>query len=592
MTLPHNHLELSERLTRLLEGAIDEAEVQALEKLLREDEEALRYYIDYLLVCGGLHTSGDVLASQRNDEPDDGTLLLSVLEQERLAARRRAEEEAARREAAKRAALERRAAYTYLDREPAPPYRHIVIPRSLVYALTGALAAMVLVVVYLALRSEPGPVPGQVAVVATPVATLSEATGAVWAEPHGSLALRSRLTPGPMRLLSGVVEITFDSGATALIEGPAEFELISRDRCRLLSGKLLGEVPRQAIGFAVTTRSASVIDLGTEFGVRIGPEGETDVHVFEGEVQVTPDAGNATPAARKIVPAGDAVSVDGSGMAMRAVTLDESAFVRRREFDARVRAEQGSRYHAWLAYSLMLRRRADLIAYYPFESRDEGELFNRAMHGGLSTPGQVLGATWTDGRVPGKGALRFSRKGDHAVSLVDFGNALGNRVQQVSVMTWFRVDKLANSQGLVQIGPGSDGVSEVTCDFNNQGLHMTMAIPGYDGPLLIPSTLPHRPFAIADAAHLAGAWHMAVIVFDGRAEQNNLRIYIDGKLAATFTTGPRTIDLTGAPIRLGDVVHPQGQDFQYRGLIDEVAVFSTALTERQIAELYEMGQVK
>ena len=40
--------------------------------------------------------------------------------------------------------------------------------------------------------------------------------------------------------------------------------------------------------FQLTTPSAKVVDLGTEFGVSVGPTSDTDVCVFDGEVQVRP----------------------------------------------------------------------------------------------------------------------------------------------------------------------------------------------------------------------------------------------------------------------------------------------------------------
>ena len=40
--------------------------------------------------------------------------------------------------------------------------------------------------------------------------------------------------------------------------------------------------------FQLITPTAKVIDLGTEFGVTVGPSSDTDVCVFDGEVEVHP----------------------------------------------------------------------------------------------------------------------------------------------------------------------------------------------------------------------------------------------------------------------------------------------------------------
>ena len=56
----------------------------------------------------------------------------------------------------------------------------------------------------------------------------------------------------------------------------------------LESGRLTGKVDDGK--FWLTTPTAKVIDLGTEFGVTVGPTSNTDVCVFDGEVQVRPGA--------------------------------------------------------------------------------------------------------------------------------------------------------------------------------------------------------------------------------------------------------------------------------------------------------------
>ncbi len=74
----------------------------------------------------------------------------------------------------------------------------------------------------------------------------------------------------------------------ALVEGPAEFILKSKDRVDLKYGTAWFQVPEGAQGFTVSTQNMEVVDLGTEFGVLIREEeGHRDqVHVIKGLVEV------------------------------------------------------------------------------------------------------------------------------------------------------------------------------------------------------------------------------------------------------------------------------------------------------------------
>ncbi|MEX1224992.1 MAG: hypothetical protein WEA31_10640 [Pirellulales bacterium] len=89
-----------------------------------------------------------------------------------------------------------------------------------------------------------------------------------------------------LELISGLAEIKFDEDAVVVLEGPSRFEIQSSGAMRLISGSLLGEVPAAAVGFVVVTPSARIIDLGTEFGVHVDRDGNEEMHVFQGSVQV------------------------------------------------------------------------------------------------------------------------------------------------------------------------------------------------------------------------------------------------------------------------------------------------------------------
>ena len=104
-----------------------------------------------------------------------------------------------------------------------------------------------------------------------------------------------RFDEGKVHLEIGLARLDFCNGATVTLQGPAEFEIVSPDRTVLTSGILTASVPDSAVGFKVLTPAMDVVDLGTAFGVSVGGDGETDVCVFEGEVEVSRTDSKNTP---------------------------------------------------------------------------------------------------------------------------------------------------------------------------------------------------------------------------------------------------------------------------------------------------------
>jgi hypothetical protein len=70
------------------------------------------------------------------------------------------------------------------------------------------------------------------------------------------------------------------------VEGPVVLEFADAMRLRLLRGNITADVGTEAKGFVVDVANARVLDIGTRFGVSVGDEGDTDIAVFQGEVEV------------------------------------------------------------------------------------------------------------------------------------------------------------------------------------------------------------------------------------------------------------------------------------------------------------------
>nr|WP_261360809.1 FecR domain-containing protein [Aeoliella straminimaris] len=115
-------------------------------------------------------------------------------------------------------------------------------------------------------------------------ATLSETRDCVWDTTTASYASGHLFVVGQeLNLVSGAVQLCFETGVLSIVEGPAQFTL--RENAMDLSlGRVSAVVPKSATGFAVVTPTSEVIDLGTEFGVSVEKSGASQVHVFSGEV--------------------------------------------------------------------------------------------------------------------------------------------------------------------------------------------------------------------------------------------------------------------------------------------------------------------
>ncbi len=100
-------------------------------------------------------------------------------------------------------------------------------------------------------------------------------------EPDGG-----RMAAGSRTLLRGTIELRFDKGAVVRLTGPATFELRGPDELCLRRGEVTARVPTPAIGFAVSTPVSRVVDLGTEFDVRVGDTGATEALVRHGRISL------------------------------------------------------------------------------------------------------------------------------------------------------------------------------------------------------------------------------------------------------------------------------------------------------------------
>ena len=132
-----------------------------------------------------------------------------------------------------------------------------------------------------------------------------------WADPDYAPACDARVPLSrKYAMTSGLLEITYDTGAKVILQGPVTYEVESKNGGFMSIGKLTGKVTTEAArGLAIRTPTAMVTDLGTEFGVEAAGDGLTKTRVFAGRVKVE-GRGPMTHVRERTLIAGQSLQID------------------------------------------------------------------------------------------------------------------------------------------------------------------------------------------------------------------------------------------------------------------------------------------
>ena len=162
-----------------------------------------------------------------------------------------------------------------------------------------------------------------------PVARVTGLDDCMWSEGAAEFKFGDTLQPGDrLQLTQGVLQLTYDTGAKVVVEGPVDLVMTTGIEAKLAAGKVAAAVPRFARGYTILTPTAEVVDLGTEFGVEVDSAGDSEVHVFDGDV-VTRAAGEHGVGALVHAKQDEAVAINGAEAEPRRIRFDGAKFVRR-----------------------------------------------------------------------------------------------------------------------------------------------------------------------------------------------------------------------------------------------------------------------
>ncbi|AWB66670.1 hypothetical protein C2869_09610 [Saccharobesus litoralis] len=241
------------------------------------------------------------------------------------------------------------------------------------------------------------------------------------------------ISPGKLKIEQGFMELEFYNGAQLKIAGPAELEVISAQRVKLLSGKVMTDVPHVAIGFTIDTPNSEVVDLGTAIGVSVDENGQSQVHVFDGLIEAVDKDGNKQQIAK-----GEALNIDAPKMSEWQQTKAKAGqFSEFSEIADLTVFAIDQKHQRWLEMRDLIIQEPSLVAYYDFEKdSSKPRILKNVANTSEEFNGAIVGAKWAAGPWPGKSSLDFKRSSDRVRVDID------GRFDEFTLAAWVKIDSL------------------------------------------------------------------------------------------------------------------------------------------------------
>jgi len=464
---------------------------------------------------------------------------------------------------------------------PDAPASHMQIGRRWRWVIgLLSIAAAIAVVVWL---GKPKP---QIPVAKEPTANenefVAQLTGSKetqWGNASGVQPSGRFLRGEQIELTKGFAEITFDSGARVLLQGPASMELTSAWSAKLNRGTLKASVPPEAIGFTISNPTVEVVDLGTEFTMFADAGGTaTDVMVLKGKVEAAPRTSTdpqpillREKESRRFAASGVS-NVDGE-----------------ERFDELTQAVDLDRYEAPFGY-----------AHWSFDET-EGAAF-KAVTSGLpfnapaarldSTPSAASGIH-AKGRF--ESALRFDGSRYATTAFPGMSEHASH-----TIVFWLKIPKEANLQSAyAMVAWGA-----INRNFGSHPFQICWNREAKDGPFGVLRTDYSRGYAIGTTPLRDGRWHHIAVVFiprDDPARPVEVKQYVDGRLegegrpdapgSEIFMSTTKS-SATNGMIWLGCRLGPKGvRTERFFGDMDELFIADRALSPGEIVSLMSQNQV-
>lgn len=399
-----------------------------------------------------------------------------------------------------------------------------------------------------------------------------------------SLHKGQRLTSGRISLDSGTLLVSFLSGARLFAEGPAELELREASQAELIHGDVALQNDISPQSFRLDLPNASVVDLGSEFAVHTGPDGQSVVRIGEGEVSVSVLGEDGTSWVSEVV---------GGPQNVTLMPRDANPLRNRNE------PPSGPEPFGHVppvplqpltisdGYVRAVRELKPAI-YWRFETLDDDGMVpdegSLGCRGRLVNPGASDAITVSAGQLQLKRTPQVRRLESERELPPVGGEALTIELwAQTAEVGWQTVFGL-----LVPGFPGEQRSSAVLEFAANTGLvHGPMAIRAV---CRTPSGRTGGTNLFGEDLWSPGKWHHLVLTRGA----GQAKLYVNGVLVAEARVPPapdheRYFAVLGQLHAVNWPEHP-GLIRQFVGAIDECAIYEQVLSAEQILRHYQLGQ--
>jgi len=386
------------------------------------------------------------------------------------------------------------------------------------------------------------------------------------------LEVGSRLKAGIIKLTDGELQLDFLGGARLLLSAPAELHMVSNSAATLVSGAAGVRVRHTQKGFVLNTPDVAVVDVGTEFAVRVDTERHTQVHVYTGEVEISVlgDDGN-TLISQRLSERGT-VMVDPQARLFTAMAAPTVPFPRVREPDAADLVVTEAYVHEI--------QKSKPYLYWRFDDMENGIIHDAS---GNSFDAHVVAAPEDAGAIRVTGGVAEFTASPGPRSLVTVNPVPQFNSGDFSIELWVMPAELSQAVVLGVLLPNEH---PIPMHLNLIELAHNTALVHQPGVIRFLHRQPARRLGgynlFSQDICIPGTWTHVV----STKTADELKLYVNGQLLRTVT-GPGTggSDDLGYHIMLGQL-GPASKERQFNGLIDEVAIYRRVLPANEISRHY------
>lgn len=401
-----------------------------------------------------------------------------------------------------------------------------------------------------------------------PFAQVVETINAHWFDVTSSYKKGQNVGRGELALAEGLVKLRFNDGTELVLEGPSRFVIAGEKNTFCTQGKISAHVPREGIGFQITTPLGTVVDRGTDFVVDVSAK-KTQVDVVTGTV----DLFTSSSISGLTLHQGAAALIDETNttqqfQADRTRYISSSLFAtRQKEHTKQSRDRFRTLADTWSAHP-------HLLARFDLSGLTGSRTDNLSVKGKQLLPtGTINNCRLTKGFYDGTAAVLFGEKGS-------FDFELPGAFRNLTLIASVRVDDLKDRTSVLVAGHDF---------YSAPGTLLWQILP--DGTVQVQLTpgsnraeqtcFSSQPFKWS--CHWK-TWSTVAVVLD--ADRKAISHYYDGRLVAEVPWK------TPSPLYIGKASLGNMQRSQFElnplylnGAMDDFQIYDKALSSAEIAQI-------